>query len=120
MNPTRKTKVDDLETALQARIRQQNLLPNQRFREKLTDLRTFIHQLTRTDEGKAELQRRIDQYGNCTPLPEESDRHYYGKLRCWLDHDLDVRESHPSDTNSRRAESDISDQVATVRPPSGR
>jgi hypothetical protein len=99
MNPTRKTKVEDLEAALQARIRQQDLVPAERFREKLTDLRTFIHQLARTDEGKADLQRRIDRFGDCRPLPEESDRYFYGKLRRWLDHDLQER-------NGRRADRD--------------
>ena len=85
MNPTRKSKVEDLEAALQARIRQKNLLPAERIREKLIDLQTFVRQLAQTDEGKADLRRRLDRFGDCKPLPEESDRHFYGKLRRWLD-----------------------------------
>jgi hypothetical protein len=101
MNPTRKTKVEDLEAALHARIRQKSLLPAERFREKLTDLRTFIHQLARTDEGKADLQRRLDRFGDCRPLPEESDRHFYGKLRRWLDYDVQERDGLRTDRDSK-------------------
>jgi hypothetical protein len=88
MNPTRKTKAEDIETALQARIRQRNLSPDECIKEKLFDLQAFICHLAQTPNGKADLQRRIQLLGDCKLLTGESYRHFYGKLRHWLDRDV--------------------------------
>jgi len=47
------------------------------------------------------LQHRIDRFGDCKPLPDESDRHFYGKLRRWLDGDLQERDCFGSNRDSR-------------------
>ena len=88
MNPTRKTKFEDLEIAREARLRQNHLLPAAQITEKLTDLLTFVRQLERTEEGKADLERRAQMFGDCMLDPNENERHFYGKLRHWLDGDV--------------------------------
>ena len=85
MNHYRKSNIDDLEAARQARIRQQNLPPDEQVREKLADLQKFIQQLVHTPHGKADLLRRVQLFGTCDPVPGESQRQFYGKLRRWLE-----------------------------------
>ena len=87
MNPNRKSKTDDLEAALQARARQMTLSPDEQIREKLLHLQAIVRQLARTHEGQADLRRRSELFGECQPLAGESDSHFYGRLRCWLDKD---------------------------------
>jgi hypothetical protein len=87
MNPNRKSKTEDLEAALQARIRQMNLPPDEQIREKLLHLQAFVRQLAGTHEGQADLQRRCQLFGDCLPVAGESASHFYGRLRCWLDRD---------------------------------
>lgn len=85
MNPNRKSKAEDLEAALQARVRQMTLPPDEQIREKLLHLQAFVRQLARTHEGQADLRRRTQLFGDCQPAPGESASHFYGRLRCWLD-----------------------------------
>lgn len=87
MNPNRKSKEEDLEAAMQSRVRQASMAPNEQIQEKLAHLQTFVRQLARTNEGQADLQRRSQLFGDCTPAPGESESHFYGRLRCWLDRD---------------------------------
>jgi hypothetical protein len=87
MNPNRKSKEEDLEAALQSRVRQGNMPPNEQIKEKLAHLQTFVRQLARTNEGQADLQRRFQLFGDCAPVPGESESQFYGRLRCWLDRD---------------------------------
>lgn len=88
MNPTRKTKVEDLEAAQQVRARLSNLAPDEQIREKLSNLSGFVQQLAQTDAGKADLDRRTRMFGPCKRAAGESNRDYYGRLRRWLDRDL--------------------------------
>ena len=85
MNHYRKSNPDDLEAARQARVRQQNLPPDEQVKEKLADLQKFIQQLAHTPHGKADLLQREQLFGTCNPLPGESQRQFYGKLRRWLE-----------------------------------
>ena len=87
MNPNRKTKDQDLEAVLQGRIRHKDLPADEQIKEKLGHLQAFLGQLRRTNEGQADLRRRAQLFGDCQPLARESDSHYYGRLRCWLDKD---------------------------------
>jgi hypothetical protein len=89
MKHNRKSNPDDLEAARQASIRQQNLPPEERIKEKLADLQKFIQQLARTPHGQADLQQRVRLLGECTQDPGESDRDFYGKLRRWLERDCE-------------------------------
>jgi len=89
MHHYRKSNVEDLAAALQARIRQENLPPEERIKEKLADLQRFIQQLARTPHGQADLQQRVQMLGECTQDPGESDRDFYGKLRRWLERDCE-------------------------------
>jgi hypothetical protein len=85
MNHYRKSNFDDLEAARQARIRQQSLPPDEQVKEKLADLQKFIQQLAHTPHGKADLLQREQLFGTCIPIPGESQRQFYGKLRRWLE-----------------------------------
>ena len=85
MNHYRKANVEYMEAALQARIRRQNLPPEEQVQEKLADLQAFVRDLAKTPHGKADLERRVQMFGACTPEDDESPRHYYGRLRQWLD-----------------------------------
>ena len=85
MNHYRKSNFEDLEAARQSRIRQQNLPPDEQVREKLADLQKFIQQLAHTPHGQADLLQRERMFGTCNPIPGESQRQFYGKLRHWLE-----------------------------------
>lgn len=89
MQHYRKSNMEDLAAARQARIRQQNLPPTEQIKEKLADLQRFILQLAHTPHGLADLQQRVGMFGECKPVPGESDRDFYGKLRRWLERDCE-------------------------------
>jgi hypothetical protein len=89
MNPTRILKIEGLEEARQVTRRQDNLPSDELLTQKLIDLQTFIRQLRQTDTGKADLQRRVQLFGDCAPVSGESNRRFYGKLRRWLDRDFE-------------------------------
>ena len=88
MNPTKASKLEDLEALRTARARQAMLSVDAQVQEKLGNLRTFINQMGRTPTGKAELINRVEVFGVCEPLPGESQRRFYCRLRLWLDRDL--------------------------------
>ncbi len=88
MNPTRKTKLDDLAAVQGLRQRRQYLTPNVQVRERLFELQEFIRQLSQTVQGQADLRQRSVRYGACEILPDESELNFYGRLRRWMDHDL--------------------------------
>jgi hypothetical protein len=90
MNPTRKIKVDDIEAVLQARTRHEQLPVDEQIKEKLEDLQKFIGYLSQTAHGKTDLDLRVDLLGACQRTPNESDREFYGRLRRWLDRDLEA------------------------------
>jgi hypothetical protein len=88
MNSTSFKKYEYLESARQARARQMNLPPDELIKEKLAQLKSFIHQLEKTDYGRADLRARVRAHGGCTIEAGETDRQFYGKLRKWLDRDV--------------------------------
>lgn len=88
MNPTRKTKLDDLAAVQGLRRRRQDLTPNVQVRERLFELQEFIRQLSQTVQGQADLRQRSARYGACDILPDESELNFYGRLRRWMDHEL--------------------------------
>ena len=88
MTPTRTTKADNIEIVLQGRIRQGHLTADDLIKEKLADLQAFICHLAQTPNGKVDLQRRVQVLGKCLQVREETDRHFYGRLRLWLDRDV--------------------------------
>lgn len=91
MHRYHKSTAADLELARQERIRRENLPPELQLEERLADLQTFIRQLANTPHGKADLARRVQRFGDCAPEVGESQRHFYGKLRDWLDHECEER-----------------------------
>ncbi len=89
MHRYHKSSAEDHELARQARIRRANLPAELQLEERLADLQAFIRQLANTPHGKADLCRRVQLFGDCAPTAGETARHYYGKLRQWLDHECD-------------------------------
>lgn len=88
-NPTRQTKQDDLAAMRLFAQQQSRLDPNALVREKLEKLQEFIDQLEKTPHGRDELRDRRAQFGDCKQDPGESASQFYGKLRHWLDRNVD-------------------------------
>jgi hypothetical protein len=88
MNPTRQSKLEDLETIRRTQAQQKNLSTDAQIEVKLGLLRAFIEQLAQTPQGKADLASRTRAFGSCLRMTGESNRRYYGRLRRWLDADL--------------------------------
>ena len=99
MNPSRKSKRDDLEAMLQYGSWQQTLLVDERIEEKLAQLQVFVGQLTATPHGRAELECRTKRFGDCQRIETETSGQYYSKLRHWLDRDIEP--SRPRQHSSR-------------------
>ncbi len=89
MNRYRKSTAEALEAARQARVRRETLPPEAQLEQRLADLQTFVRQLANTPHGRADLARRVQLFGDCAQTPGESRRHYYGKLRDWLDRECE-------------------------------
>ena len=89
MNPTFKTKLEDVEDVQQFWTRQFNLSPKDQVESKLVHLQTFIRQLGQDSSGRAELKRRFERFGDCERMPGELTPQFYGRLRRWLDRDID-------------------------------
>jgi len=89
MNPSRKSKREDLEVILQYRSSQQNLLVEERMEEKLTQLQAFVGQLTATPHGRTELENRTKRFGDCQRIEGETSGQFYSRLRQWLDRDVE-------------------------------
>lgn len=89
MTPTRATKANDLATIHDWKVRQEDLSAEQLVQERLANLQNFVARLAQTPEGKIDLCRRIQRYGECLRAAGECDRLYYGRLRTWLDRSLD-------------------------------
>ena len=66
-----------------------NLLPERLVDERLTQLQTFIKQLANTQTGLADLRRREERFGICQRIEGETATQFYGRLRRWLDQDID-------------------------------
>ena len=90
MNPTRQSKQDDLKAVLQHRAWQAELGPDELIAERLVQLQAFISQLADTPHGREEIRRRIERFGECTRRDDETANQFHGRLRRWLDRDLEI------------------------------
>ncbi len=90
MEPTCKAKLEQLEEVQQFWTRQLNLPPKDQAENKLVHLQAFIQQLGQETSGKAELKRRFERFGDCERMPGELTPQFYGRLRRWLDKEIDV------------------------------
>lgn len=87
-NLTRQSKSDHWDAIAQSQLRFEQLSPDEQIREKLAQLLEFIRQLATTTHGQAELQHRERRFGACVQAAEEGPHAFYGRLRRWLDRDL--------------------------------
>lgn len=88
MNPTCKSKQENLEEVQQFWDRQRSLSPEEQIASKLAHLQGFIQQLEKSASGQAELSSRLKRFGECKRTAGEGTSHFYGRLRRWLDRDL--------------------------------
>ncbi len=90
MNPTCKSNLEHLEEVQHFWTQQRNLCPKDQIESKLEHLQMFIQQLGQEPSGKADLKRRFERLGACQRLPSEITPHFYGRLRRWLDTDIET------------------------------
>jgi hypothetical protein len=88
MNPTGRTRLDDLEVVQQFWKQQRNLSAREQVESKLAHLQVFISQLKQTTSGQTELRSRLKRFGDCERMAGEGTSHFYGRLRLWLDTDI--------------------------------
>lgn len=88
MNPTKKTKQEDLQTLQLGHLRRESLSPAQLAEDKLELLQAFVRHLAHTPNGQSEIQLRKTRFGVCERLDGEASNRFYGRLRDWLDRDL--------------------------------
>jgi hypothetical protein len=89
MNSVCKSKLVYLEEVQQFWTEQRNLCPKDQVESKLVHLQTFIQQLEQTPSGKVELKCRFKRFGDCKRMPGEITPQFYGRLRRWLDREID-------------------------------
>lgn len=89
MNPTCKSRLKDLEIVRQFWNQQRNLSPEKQVERKLGHLQAFIQQLEQTPSGMDELRRRFRRFGDCKQVASETTMQFHGRLRCWLDRDIE-------------------------------
>jgi hypothetical protein len=89
MNSICKSKLEHLVEVQEFWTQQRNLCPKDQIESKLAHLQVFIQQLGQATSGKAELQCRFERFGDCQRLPDEITSKFYGRLRRWLDRDID-------------------------------
>jgi hypothetical protein len=89
MNSICKSKLVPLEEVQQFWAEQRKLSPKEQVESKLAHLEVFIQQLGQEKSGKAELKRRFERFGECKRMPDEITTQFYGRLRRWLDRDID-------------------------------
>ena len=93
MDTSRKANREDDEITLQYKSRQEALLDEELVEEKLAELHASIEQLKQTPVEAAELQRRIKLFGECKRNEGETSGEFYGRLRHWLDRDVQQTKS---------------------------
>ena len=89
MNSVCKSKLEQLAEVQQFWTEQRNLCPKDQIESKLVHLQVFIQQLGQATSGAAELKRRFERFGDCQRMPGEITPHFYGRLRRWLDRDIE-------------------------------
>jgi CRISPR/Cas system-associated endonuclease Cas1 len=97
MDRSRKATREGNEVTLQHMSPKEALLIEELAEEKLAQLQASIEQLKQTLEGTAELQRKINAFGECKRIEGETSGQYYDKLRRWLDREIPQTKSprHP-------------------------
>lgn len=84
-----KAKREQMEDVQQFWTQQGSLSPQDQAEMKLEQLQAFICQLSHGPGGQAELKRRFERFGDCKRIPGEFTLQFYGRLRRWLDRDID-------------------------------
>jgi hypothetical protein len=84
-----KSKLVPLEEVQQFWAEQRKLCPKDQVESKLAHLQMFIQQLGQETSGKAELKRRYERFGECQRMPGEITVQFYGRLRRWMDRDIE-------------------------------
>lgn len=84
-----KAKRESMEEVQQFWTQQGGLSPVDQAESKLVQLQAFICQLSQGPDGQAELQRRFERFGDCKRMPGEFTLQFYGRLRRWLDRDIE-------------------------------
>jgi hypothetical protein len=93
MDASRKATREGNETTLQYQSPQDALLVEERNEGLLTQLLESIGRFEQTPPGAAELQRRITLFGDCKRDEGETSGEFYGRLRHWLDRDVQQTKS---------------------------
>ena len=88
MDRSRKANREGNEVTLQHKSRKEALQIEEVVEEKLAELQASIEQLKHTQEGLAELQRRVKAFGECQRIEGETSVQFYDKLRRWLDREI--------------------------------
>lgn len=84
-----KAKREQMEDVQQFWTQQESLSPQDQAETKLVQLQVFIRQLGQGAGGQAELKRRFERFGDCKRMPGEFTLQFYGRLRRWLDRDIE-------------------------------
>ena len=97
MDASRKATREGNETTLQYQSPQEVQLVEERNEGLLTQLLESVSRLKETPPGAVELQHRITLFGDCKRNEGETSGEFYGRLRHWLDRDVQQTKSplHP-------------------------
>lgn len=88
MTTARKANRGDHEKTKQQKTRPETQPADEPRADKLSQLLEFINRLEQTPPGSAELQRRIELFGECKRNEGETAGQFYARLRHWLDRDI--------------------------------
>ena len=89
MRSTYKSNLGHLAKVQNYWVQQRDLSFKDRVQSKLTHLQVFIQQLEQEPSGKAELQCRVELFGDCKQMPDETTAQFYSRIRRWLDRDIE-------------------------------
>lgn len=78
----------DLQQVVVQQARQAAMSRGELIAEKLAQLQLFVAQLSSTPEGRAELAERTRCFGCCARVDGETAKQFHGRLRHWLDRNL--------------------------------
>ena len=93
MDASRKATREGNETTLQYQSPQDALLVEERNEGLLTQLLESVNRLKETPPGAAEIERRITLFGECNRNEGETSGEFYGRLRHWLDREVQQTKS---------------------------
>ena len=93
MDASRKATREGNETTLQYQSPHDALLVEELNEGQLTQLLESVSRLKETPPGAAELEHRIKLFGECKRNEGETSGEFYGRLRHWLDRDVQQTKS---------------------------